>query len=149
MNERGRTSGSFLLAVAAVLVGVGGYAAWTVLRPDPYALSERVVRDSRRALASEVREFQRELDDVVRAARQDGKDAAAAIDREAGKALAGVDELVDEARDQLADLDVQLRTQRNRLDRIESRAQEARDMVAEYAEAAKAKAQARAKPPGD
>ncbi len=55
MNERGRTSGSFLLAVAAVIIGVGGYAAWTFLRPDPYALSERVVRDARAGLRDEVR----------------------------------------------------------------------------------------------
>ncbi|MDX2165795.1 MAG: hypothetical protein SF182_01980 [Deltaproteobacteria bacterium] len=140
MNERGRTSGSFLLAVAAVIVGVGGYAAWTFLRPDPYALSERVVREARRGLAYEVREFQRGLDDVVRNAKKAGKDPEAAVDSEVEKADKAIDDVVSAARDQLADLDVELRTQRNRMDRIQTRAQEARDIIAEHAEEAKEKA---------
>ena len=68
MNERGRASGSFLLAVGAVVLAIGGYVAWGFLRPDPYALSERAVRDARRALAWEVREFQRGIEDVAREA---------------------------------------------------------------------------------
>lgn len=140
MNQRGRTSGSFLIAVFAVVVGVAGYGAWTFLRPDPYALSERVVRDARRSLSSEVRQFQRGLDDVLRQARQAGTSPAEAIDRAAAKANAGIDTVLDDARDQLAELDIHLRTQRNRLTRIEARAQEARDMIAEQADGAKARA---------
>ena len=142
MTERGRTSGSFLVAVGLVVVAVGGYLGWTFLRPDPYALSERVVRDARRALASQVREFQRDLDRAVREAKSGGGDVAAGVDAAAAKANQGIDQVVAEARGQLADIDVELRTQRNRMDRIETRADEARAMIAEFAEEAKAKAKA-------
>lgn len=142
MNERGRTSGSFLLAVAAVVIGVGGYAAWTFLRPDPYVLSERVVRDARAGLRDEVRAFQRSLDDVVRDAKKAGKDPAAAVDNEFTKASKGIDQVVADAREKLNELDIGLRTQRNRMNRIEARAQEARDIAMEHAEETKAKATA-------
>lgn len=142
MSERGRTSGSFLVAVGLVALAVGGYLGWTFLRPDPYALSERVVRDARRGLSSEVREFQRALEDVVRDARRGSGDVPGAVDAASNKALQGVDDVVRDARARLADIDIALRTQRNRLDRIESRANEARDMIAEFAEEAKAKAAA-------
>jgi chromosome segregation ATPase len=140
MNERGRASGSFLMALGVAVLAVGGYFAWTFLRPDPYALSERVVRDARRALAYEVREFQRALDDVVREARSRNASVEAAVDAAAAKARKDLDAVVAEAREQLADIDVELRTQRNRLDRIETRAQEAREMITEFAEETKAKA---------
>ena len=140
MNERGRASGSFLVAVGVAVLAVGGYLAWTFLRPDPYALSERVVRDARRALASEVREFQRDLDDVVRDAKKQNADVGAAVDAAADTARKDLDDVVAEARDRLGEIDVELRTQRNRMDRIETRAQEAREMIGEFAEETKAKA---------
>ena len=146
MNARGRASGSFLIAVGVVILAVGGYLAWTFLRPDPYALSERVVRDARRALAYEVREFQRSLDDVVRDARKSNADVGKAIDTAADKARKDLDDVVTDARDRLSEIDVELRTQRNRMDRIETRAQEAREIITEFAEETKAKAQAA--PPG-
>jgi vacuolar-type H+-ATPase subunit H len=140
MNERGRASGSFLIAIAVAVLAVGGYLAWTFLRPDPYALSERVVRDARRALAYEVREFQRGLDDVVRDAKRQNGDVGAAVDKASDKARQDLDDVVSEAREKLGEIDVELRTQRNRMDRIETRAQEAREMVTEFAEETKAKA---------
>lgn len=146
MNERGRTSGSFLIALGIVVLAVGGYLGWSYLRPDPYALSERVVRDARRSLSFEVREFQRNLDDVVRNARKSNKDVGAAIDQAADRARQDLDRVVSTARDKLAEIDVALRTQRNRMDRIDSRAQEAREIVTEFAEETKAKATAT--PPG-
>lgn len=146
MNERGRTSGSFLIAVGIVVLAVGGYLVWSYVRPDPYALSERVVRDARRSLSFEVREFQRNLDGVVRSARKSNKDVGAAIDQAADRARQELDQVVSAARGKLAEIDVALRTQRNRMDRIESRAQEAREIVTEFAEETKAKATAT--PPG-
>lgn len=140
MNERGRTSGSFLIAVGVAVLAVGGYLAWTLLRPDPYALSERVVRDARRALAYEVREYQRGLDDVVRDAKRTHADVDAAIDKATDKARQDLDDVVSDAREQLGEIDVELRTQRNRMDRIETRAQEAREMITEFGEETKAKA---------
>lgn len=140
MNERGRTSGSFLIAVGVAVLAVGGYLAWTLLRPDPYALSERVVRDARRALAYEVREYQRGLDDVVRDAKRTHADVDAAIDKATDKARQDLDDVVSDAREQLGEIDVELRTQRNRMDRIETRAHEAREMITEFGEETKAKA---------
>ena len=128
------------MAIGVVVLAVGGYLAWTFLRPDPYALSERVVRDARRALAYEVREFQRDLDDVVRDAKKKNADVGAAIDGAAEKARKDVDDVVSDARDRLSEIDVELRTQRNRMDRIETRAQEAREIINEFAEETKAKA---------
>ncbi len=138
--KRLQASPSFLVAVTAVVVIAVGYLAWSVLRPDPYVRSERVVREARRELAYQVREFQRNLDDVVRQARGAGRDPAQAIDEAAARAQKNLEQVVDAARDRLADLDVELRTQRNRMNRIETRAREARDMVVEAAEQAKAKA---------
>ena len=106
MNERGRTSASFLIAVLVVLVAVGGYVAWTYLRPDPYALSERVVRDARRELSDEVRDFQRNGEEVAHAAKQKGKDPGAAIEEAANKARKEIDAVIRESRDRLAGLDV-------------------------------------------
>lgn len=138
--KRLQASPSFLAVATGVVLLAVGYLAWSVLRPDPYVRSERVVREARRELAYQVREFQRNLDDVVRQARNAQRDPAQAIDEAAGQAQKALDRVVDESRDRLADLDVELRTQRNRMNRIETRAQEARDMIVEVAEQAKAKA---------
>ena len=141
-SERGRISGSFLIAAGAVVLALVGYGAWSFLRPDHYVLSERVVRDARRALASEVREFQRDADNAVRDAKRHGKDAVGQIDKLVADALKRVDRVVENARDQLGALDIELRTQRNRMERVTSRAQEARDMIEEHAEQSKAKTKA-------
>jgi signal transduction histidine kinase len=130
-----------MIAVAAVVVGGAGYAAWSLLRPDPYSLSERIVRDARREVASEVRDFQRDIDALVRETKRAKKDVAADVDKHLAAALHGIDDVVDGARDRLSDLDIDIRTQRNRLDRIEGRAEEAREMVKELADEAKQKAQ--------
>jgi len=134
------------MAIGVVILAVGGYLAWTFLRPDPYALSERVVRDARRALANEVREFQRNLDDVVRDAKKNNSDVGAAIDKAADKARRDLDDVVSDARARMSAIDVELRTQKNRMERIETRAQEAREIVTGVAEDTKARA--RATPPG-
>lgn len=141
LSERGAAR-SFVIAAAAVIVAVVGYAGWTLLRPDPYSLSERIVRDARRAVAAEVREFQRDVDDLTDRSKADPTAIGAEIDKHLNAALQGIDDVVDGARDRLADLDVGIRTQRNRLDRIDGRADEARGMVKELAAEAKQKVQA-------
>jgi hypothetical protein len=130
-----------MIALAAVAVAVLGYAAWALLRPDPYSLSERIVRDARRGVAAEVREFQREVDTIVRDAKRDNKkDVGAELDKHLAVTLREIDDVVDGARDRLAELDIAIRTQRNRMDRIEGRAEEAREMVKELATEVKQKA---------
>jgi len=139
--QRGAASRSFIIALGAVVIAVLGYGAWMFLRPDPYAMSERIVRDARREVAAEVREFQRQVDTLTREARRDKKDIGAEVEKHREVALRGIDDVVDGARDRLAELDIAIRTQRNRMDRIEGRAEEAREMVKELADEAKQKAQ--------
>jgi len=129
-----------MIALAAVAVAVLGYAAWALLRPDPYSLSERIVRDARRGVAAEVREFQREVETIVRDAKRDKKDVGAELDKHLAVTLREIDDVVDSARDRMAELDIAIRTQRNRMDRIEGRAEEAREMVKELATEVKQKA---------
>jgi hypothetical protein len=140
LSQRGAASRSFVIAGAAAAVVVIGYAAWMFLRPDPYSLSERIVRDSRREVAAEVREFQRSLDTLVRAARQEKREVGGEIDKQQAEAMRGIDDVVDGAKDSLAELDIAVRTHRNRMERIDARADEAREMVKELADEAKQKA---------
>ena len=135
VSERGAAR-SFVIAVAAVIVAVAGFAGWKLFRPDPYALSERIVRDARRAVAAEVREFQRDVDGLS-ASQGDPVAVGVDIDKHLDAALQGIDDVVDGARDRLADLDIGIRTQRNRLDRVDGRAEEARAMLRELAVEAK------------
>ena len=137
LSERGAAR-SFVIAMAAVIVAVVGYAGWSLLRPDAYSLSERVVRDARRGLAAEVRDFHRDIESLVRNAK-DGDAASAEIDKILADANRGIDDVVDGARDRMGELDIGIRTQRNRLDRIDSRADEARGMIKELAAEAKQK----------
>lgn len=140
-SQRGATSRSFILAVTGAALALGGYVAWTLLRPDPYAVSERIARDARREVAAEVRDFQREMDALMQKRRRgDAENLAAEIDKRLGIALQGVEDVVDGARDRLMDLDIGIRTQRNRLDRIQARAAEAEEMIRELAQEAKEKA---------
>lgn len=141
LSSRGAASRSFVIAAAAVIVGLAGYAGWSLLRSDPYAVSERIVRDARREVAAEVREFQRDIDGLERDTKRSKKDLAAEIDKHLDKAQRGIDDVVDGARDRLADMEIGIRTQRNRMDRIETRAGEAREMVKQLATEAKQKAQ--------
>ena len=136
----GSASRSFVIAVAIAVIGVAGYFAWSFLRPDPYTVSERIARDARRGVAAEVREFQRDVDSLTHEGPQTKKNIPAEIDKHLAAALQDIDDVVAEARDRLGDLDIAIRTQRNRLDRIEGRADEAREMVKEVAEEAKQKA---------
>ena len=147
MNERGRASGSFLMAIGVVALAVGGYLGMDLSAAGPV----RVVRAGGAGCAPGVglrgaREFQRSLDDVVRDTKKKNGDVPAAIDAAADKARQELDDVVSGARERLSEIDVELRTQRNRMERIETRAQEAREIVTEFAEETKAKA--RGNPPG-
>jgi hypothetical protein len=100
LTVRGAAGRSFVIALAAVIIGLAGYVGWVLLRPDPYSLSERVVRDARREISAEVREFQRELDGV-RDAKREKKDVHATIEKHQADAIRGIDDAVDGARDRL------------------------------------------------
>lgn len=141
LSERGAAGRSFVIAVAGVIVALVGYVGWALLRPDPYSLSERIVREARREVSAEVRDFQRAVDAAAREGQRDKKDVSSTIEQQRTEAMKGIDDVVDGARDRLAELDISIRTQRNRLDRIDTRAEEARSMVNELATEAKQKAQ--------
>ena len=141
LSDRGVASRSFVIAAAAVIVALAGYFGWALLRPDPYAVSERIVRNARREVAAEVREFQRDIDGLEHDTKRSKQDLAAEVDKHLDNALRGIDGVVDGARDRMADLDIGIRTQRNRMDRIETRAGEAREMVKQLAGEAKQKMQ--------
>jgi hypothetical protein len=141
LSERGAARRSFMIAVAAVIVALVAYVGWALLRPDPYSVSERIVRDARRGVAAQVRNFQREVDIAARDAKRGNQDIGAVIEGHKTDALKEIDVVVDTARDRIAELDISIRTQRNRLDRIDTRAEEARNMVNDLAAEAKQKHQ--------
>ena len=140
-SEQGAASRSFVVGVTAVVLGVAGYTTWSLLRPGPESMSERVVRDARREVAAEVREFERKLDALSHDTKRDRKDMRVEIDKRLSATLEAIDDAIERARNRLTDLEIGLRTQRNRMDRIEGRADEAREMVKELADEAKQKGQ--------
>jgi hypothetical protein len=139
-SARGKTSRSFIFVLAVFVVGAAAYIGWEVVHPEPHALSERIVRDARRELNVEIRELQRKLNATVREAQRAKKDASAEIDKEVQLAMEGIDDIVARARDRLLQLEISPRTQRNRVDRVEGRADEAREMIRELTTDAKQKA---------
>ncbi len=138
LSSRGASSPSFIAAVAIVVVGVGGYGLWTFLRPSPHASSETVVREFARDAGREVSTLRRELRGIKAKGGGGNVEAAlAAVDKEAEKAVEQLEARGDEARDELAELDIAIGTQRNRLQRIETREKEAKELITGLVEEAK------------
>lgn len=128
-----------MIAVGAVVAAVVAYAAWSLLAGDPYARSERVVRDTRREIATAMRDFERALESITRKATSGRSGAGAEIDKRAAAAAQAIDDIVDRADDRLDGLEIDIRTQHNRMDRIERGAAEAKAMVKQLADEAKQK----------
>lgn len=142
LSSSGRSSPSFLFAVGAVVLAVVVYGAWSFLRPTAQSSSEDLVREFSRQIGREVSNFRREARDLSdkRFADKKAKEAAlAAIQEKAEKAIRRIEEQGDQAREELADLDIAIRTQRNRYQRIETREDEAKEMVNGVAEDLKAR----------
>ena len=137
LSSRGASSPSFIAAVAIVVVGVGGYGLWTFLRPSPHASSETVVREFARDAGREVSTLRRELRGIKAKGSGEVDAALAAVDKEAEKAVEQLEARGDEARDELAELDIAIGTQRNRLQRIETREKEAKELITGLVEEAK------------
>lgn len=136
----GRSSPSFRIAVAALVLAVVGYAAWLYFRPNPYAVSERIVRDFVARASGDVRDFRRDLRSLLSKAKQRElkPDAIRAeIDEIVDSANRRIDEHYDKTIDELLDLEIRLRTQRNRRNRIATRAEEAKELIADLAAEAK------------
>jgi len=139
LSERGRTSPSFLLAVLLLVVGIGGYGAWRLFKPDPYRQSEQVVRDSRQALNLIVSDFRRKLAAVMDEKGTAPAERIAAVEKLGQEAELRIDEFLDDARQELSELDIALRTHKNRSDRLVEKADDAKAMVNEGVAHAKAR----------
>lgn len=133
-SEVGKTSPSFLIALLAVALGVVGVVGWGYLFPNPNKRSEQIVRESRPRFNKAIRNFERDIGDITKKAGLDSSQRIAAVEERAVAAKREIDEAVDEARAQLADLDIALRTHQNRADRIDDRADEAKAMIDERVE---------------
>jgi hypothetical protein len=142
LSSSGRSSPSFLLAVGALILAIVVYAGWSFLRPTAHSASEDLVREFSRTIGREVSTFRREARGLAdkRFADKNAKDAAiAALQEKAEKTIRRIEEQGDQAREDLADLDIAIRTQRNRYQRIETREDEAKEMVNGVAEDFKAR----------
>ena len=138
----GNNSPSFVIAVTAVVVAVVGYAGWSYFRPGPYAVSEHIVREFVATMSGEVREFRGDLRGLKRKAKGDAKQVDAVIveiDQLVARTTESVEQRLDEAYDELHELDIRLRTQRNRRKRLNARATEATELISDLAEEVKEK----------
>jgi hypothetical protein len=141
-STRGRSSPSFVFAVAALVAAVVGYGAWRFLRSNDNATSEELVREFARAAGREVSAFRREARSLSGKKFGDGESlsaALAALDEKAAKTLDRIEEQGEQARARLSELDIAIRTQRNRYQRIETRQDEAKEMVSGVVEDVKAR----------
>lgn len=142
LSPFGNNSPSFVIAVTAVVVAVVGYAGWSYFRPGPYAVSEHIVREFVATMSGEVREFRGELRELKRSAKGNAKQVDAAIveiDKLVARTTESVEQRLDEAYDELHELEIRLRTTRNRRKRLDTRATEATELISDLAEEAKEK----------
>ena len=130
-GQSGKTSPSFLIAVLLVILIVAGFAGWRFLRPDPFRESEMIVRESRRVLNGQVRDFEQELRDLMTKAGLEPAARIAAIEQKSAGAKVEIDRYLDEARAELSELDIPLKTHKNRADRLGEKAEEAKQMIDE------------------
>jgi hypothetical protein len=142
MNPSGKTAPSFIAAIALVVLVIGGYIAWGILRPNPIARSEMVVRDFSAAAAGELGSLRRALrEELARYTADPSKldSVRATIDEHADEVREELEMLANDAIDQLTMIEgIGLQTQDNRLQRIKKRRAEAEarldDLVAEARE---------------
>jgi len=137
LSERGRTSPSFIIAILLLIIGVGGYGAWRLFKPDPYRQSEQIVRDSRQALKAIVSDFHLKVTTAMDKRSVSAEERIAEIDKLSEEATREVDNYLDEARQELSELDIALRTHKNRSDRLLEKTEDAKEMIREAVEHAK------------
>ncbi len=130
-GQSGKTSPSFLIAILLVVVIAVGAVAWRFLRPDPFRASEMIVRESRRVLNAQVRDFEQELRDLMTKSGMEPDARIAAIEQKSAAAKVEIDRYLDEARAELSELDIPLKTHKNRADRLGEKAEEAKQMIDE------------------
>lgn len=137
----GRTSPSFIVAVAVVLLAVGGYVAWQMRSGGSHGASDEIVRDFVSAVGRDTAEYRRSLGAAVALERPTAESLQAAIakvDAAAADVSAKVEAQAETTRGRLEALeDLPVRTLRNRLARIDKRLQESKDFIAELAKSTK------------
>jgi hypothetical protein len=149
-GEAGKTAPSFIATIAVVALLAVGYVAWLILRPNPIAESEMVVRDFSSAAAAEIGPLRRALrEEVARYAADPSTlvPVQVAIDKHAADARETIEALAEDARDRIELIDgIGLRTQENRLQRIQSRKADAQARINSLVADAKSRLPARAEP---
>lgn len=147
-SAAGKTAPSFIATIAIIVLLVAGYAAWTLLRPSPIGESEMVVRDFSSAVASELGPLRRILrQEVERYGGDAGQlvNVRVAIDKHAENTKEKIETLAEDARDRIELIDgIGLKTQENRIQRIQSRKTEALTRVDGLAAEARGKLPAEA-----
>lgn len=102
------------------------------------------MREFGRTVGKEVNAFRRQTRKIV-GDRHDGPDelaeAIASIEERAAKTIERIEEHADDARDELVQLDIAIRTQTNRTRRLDTREEEARAEVEGLAAEAKSRLQ--------
>lgn len=90
-----------------------------------------IVRESRRVLNAQVRDFEQELRDLMTKSGMEPGARIAAIEQKSAAAKVEIDRYLDEARAELSELDIPLKTHKNRADRLGEKAEEAKQMIDE------------------
>jgi len=132
--DRGRSSPSFLIAVALVVLTGAGYVGWRIWRPNPSRESERVVRQFAKEAGREIGALRRAL----RKLKVEGKASVAAIDRRAAEVRKALEGRAEAARTRIENIeDLGWRTLRNREGRIDKRLAETEQFLKEVVADAK------------
>lgn len=126
-------SPSFIVAVTLLVAGTVGYIGWHLWRPNDVVASEQVVRRFAGAVAKEVGPLRRKLRRLTGAATMTEAERTAAakqLEELADDANDRIDQLVEDASSEIEAMDrISVKTQDNRINRIEDRAQEARAAI--------------------
>jgi hypothetical protein len=138
LSSPGRAAPSFVIAVGGAIVGILGYLAWETLRVTPHQQSEEIVRQFARSVAGEVGRCRR----AMRRLSQPASPPAGStddVDARAAEAMARIETEAEAARERIESLEgISLRTQDNRLGRIERRLSEGKAAIGRAATEAKA-----------
>lgn len=143
MGTSGKTAPSFIVTMVVVALLVAAYLAFGIWSPNDIARSERAVRDFTRAAAAEIGPLRRALREQTQRyeANPDSlEEVRAAIDDLADDAKANVEEVADATREEIEMMDgIGLRTQENRLGRVQQRKADAESRISSLVNEARSK----------
>ncbi|HYD46985.1 MAG TPA: hypothetical protein VEB21_01490 [Terriglobales bacterium] len=134
-------SPSFVVAITLLVAGAAGVVVWQLWRPNDVAASEQVVRELAAGIAKQVGPFRRQLRRITNAPAISPDESAQAVrkvDELAADAIDRIEQLEEEASAQIEAMSgISLKTQDNRLGRIEDRVREGIGAIKTAADEAK------------